>query len=198
MRIYFTFFLTLILTFGLTACGGGDTTNTTNTDLTSQDMTSPTDKALEQDKQEEEENQPGPFQKGEFGDINLTKQYQLPENALFLDIRNEWERESGNFAKGSIGGAVYEFRIQGDSSQNYIRDEFVDEVLELANNNKNQLIILICSSGSRTGARGNHTKDSAAKLLSENGFTNVYHIMGGLNGSNGWKENDLPLDSYEN
>jgi rhodanese-related sulfurtransferase len=154
MKRLLALLFSLILMTGLTACGGGsDNTTPVNPDVP----------AVEQ---------PGPFGPGEFGTISLTADWQVPEGALFLDIRNDWERINIR-AEGSVGGAVYEYRApNGNGSERHLMSDFNANVLTLAGS-PNRQIILICHSGSRTQA--------AARQLSNNGFTNVYMIEGGMN-----------------
>jgi rhodanese-related sulfurtransferase len=115
---------------------------------------------------------PGPFPPGVHGDITLTPDWTVPKGALFLDVRNDWERVDFR-AAGTVGGAVYEYRERGgNGSERYINSDFHANVLALAGSEHRQ-VILICHSGSRTS--------SASKLLSDNGFTNVWHIVGGMN-----------------
>ncbi len=138
------------------------------------------------------------YARGEFGNINLTPDYKIPDDAYFIDIRNAWEREVyGGYPKGSKL-VTYEFRERHaadepeDRSKRRLNPNFIKEIEELVNGNKDAHIILICATGGRTGEYGDFSKDSAAKLLSLNGFSYVEHIMGGIFGENGWLENDLP------
>jgi len=140
-------------------------------------------------KSQDKLSKPGPFKKGEFGRIDLDdSKYsslardegsKVVDGATFIDIRNLWEREYVGQPKEVISDViVYQFRkdnghgyeIQGHRKLN---DKFVDEVLKAVGGDKNKKIVLICHTGSRSSA--------AAKLLSENGFTNVYDIKGGFN-----------------
>ena len=115
---------------------------------------------------------PGPFPPGVHGDITLSPSWTVPSGALFLDVRNDWERVDFR-AAGTVGGAVYEYRERGgNGSERYISSDFHSNVLALAGSEHRQ-VILICHSGSRT--------TSASKFLSDNGFTNVWHIVGGMN-----------------
>ncbi len=126
------------------------------------------------------------FEVGKFAEITLTRSYKIPEDAIFLDVRNDWERARG-FAVSSVGGVVYEFRENGGGGQRKVRDEFVDEVLAKVNGDKNKHIILICASSSRT--------KKAAKLLADNGFGYVEHIKGGFEA---WDDMDLPENKVTN
>ncbi|RUM65696.1 MAG: hypothetical protein DSZ06_04615 [Sulfurospirillum sp.] len=121
---------------------------------------------------------PGPFKAGEFGRIDLD-QYSSPQeiignDAILIDIRNKWERENGQAVEADPAIIVYQYRNENDpDNDRYDRkEEFVQEVLKLVGGDKNKKIILICHSGTRS--------KEAAELLSKNGFTNVYDILGGF------------------
>ena len=116
------------------------------------------------------------FEKGQYGDINLTVDWFVPNGAVFIDIREDWERIEAR-PTGSIGGAIY-----GNTS-------FVDDVRKLVNNTKNKQIILICHSGSRT--------TGAAELLSNAGFSNVWQIVGGMISWNELKPNEILTGALE-
>ncbi len=130
--------------------------------------------------------------------IYLTPEYQVPEDALFLDIRNDWERSHyGGYPEGSII-ATYEMREEPapgeseDRSKRYMNPDFIQEVLNLTGNDKNHRIVIICATGGRTGAYGDENAPSTAKLLKDNGFTYVEDIYAGIWNPNGWLENHLP------
>ncbi len=138
------------------------------------------------------------FARGDFGDIHLTPDYEIPAGAYFVDIRNAWEQEVyGGYSKGSQV-VTYEFRKKHakdeseDYSKRHLNPDFVQEISSLVGGNKHAHIILICHTSGRTGAYGNKNENSAAKLLSENGFDFVEHIMGGVEGQNSWQDNHLP------
>ena len=113
------------------------------------------------------------FPAGEYGkiDLNTDPNWQVPDGAIFLDIRNDWERVQIR-AKSSVGGAVYEFRDENGGSRT-LNPDFVDDVRALVDGNENKQVILICHSGSRSA--------SASQLLANNGFTNVWDMLGGMN-----------------
>ncbi len=166
--------LTLIsssfLVLSLVACGGD--TNMSNHNDANTLTPSSTSKAH--------------FEAGKFGTITLTRSYEIPKDAIFIDVRNDWERAKG-FAAGSVGGVVYEFRENGGGGHRKVRDEFVDEVLSKVHGDKNKHIILICASSSRT--------KKAAKLLADKGFGYVEHIKGGYEA---WDDMDLPENKITN
>ena len=118
---------------------------------------------------------PGPFKDGEFGRFDLD-QYQSPkdiigEDGILIDVRNQYERENGQAMEADPAIVVYEFRTP-ERDNDHLNPDFVKEITELVKGDKNRKIILICHTGSRS--------QRAAKLLSENGFTNVYDIEGGF------------------
>jgi len=119
--------------------------------------------------------QPGPFKDGEFGRFDLD-QYKSPkdiigEDGILIDVRNKWEREAGQAMEADPTIVIYEFRTPARDND-HLNPNFVKEITDLVKGDKNRKIILICHTGSRSA--------KAAKLLSENGFTNVYDIEGGF------------------
>jgi len=132
--------------------------------------------------QEQNLSKPGPFKAGEFGRIDLSEEKydnygqddgaKVLDGGLLIDIRNKWERENpGQAIEADPAIVIYEFRTPARDND-HENPKFVDEVTKLVNGDKNKKIILICHTGSRSA--------KAAKLLSENGFTNVYDIKGGF------------------
>ncbi len=129
---------------------------------------------------------------GNYKEITLTKEFKIPSDAVFIDVRNSWERSlSAGYPAGSIGGdVVYEWRTpNADRTGEKVPKErnkngnFINDVLAKIDKDNTKHIILICHSGSRT--------KKAAKLLADNNFTNVEHIKGGFNS---WNANDLPVE----
>ncbi|RLA73467.1 MAG: hypothetical protein DRG30_06355 [Epsilonproteobacteria bacterium] len=156
MKILLSIIISAVLMLNFTACGGSDSEINTN---------------VPKDDIPKDEINPGPFQAGEYGQITLTTEWIVPDGALFLDIRNDWERVEMR-AQEAVGGALYEYREKaGNGSERYINPNFYEDVLVLADD-ENREVILICNSGSRT--------KSAAKLLSDRGFTNIWYITGGM------------------
>jgi rhodanese-related sulfurtransferase len=142
--------------------------------------------------------QPRFYNSGDYGEIDLNPNYHIPPNSYFVDIRNDWERDVyGGYARGSVI-VTYEFREEHEADENEDRSKraknqnFVQEISDLVHGDKDAHIILICATGGRTGAYGNRSESSAAKLLSENGFRAVEHIKGGVFGDNNWRDNNLP------
>jgi len=119
----------------------------------------PIDPIIDTNSTQNENNNSGTFEKGQYGDINLTVDWSVPNGAVFIDIREDWERIEAR-PTGAVGGAIY-----GNQS-------FVDDVRKIVNNDTHKHIILICHSGSRT--------TGAAELLSNAGFSNVWQIVGGM------------------
>lgn len=137
----------ITLMVGLTGCGGSGTKNN----------------------QEAQPAQEKPvFGVGEYGTINITPDWEVPSDAVFVDIRDDWERAAG-YPNGSVGGAIYEYREQNGASM--VNPDFTSDMFFIAQD-KNKKIIMICHSGARTKA--------AAELLSSQGFTNVWYIVGGV------------------
>jgi rhodanese-related sulfurtransferase len=138
------------------------------------------------------------YAEGDFGDIDLDPSYTIPDGAYFVDIRDSWERDVyGGYAKGSVV-VTYEFREEHAKDENEDRSKraknqnFVQEISDLVHGDKQARIILICATGGRTGAYGDRSEPSAAKLLADSGFRAVEHIKGGSFASDGWKDNNLP------
>jgi len=143
-----------LLAFVFTGCGSsGDTSSTPNTPPTTNNEGGDTEELV--------------FEQGQYGEISITADYKIPGGALFLDIRDDWERVSMR-AVGSVGGAIYEYR--GENGSKVLNEEFYNQVLVLAGDESRE-IILICQSSSRTRA--------ASQELSNRGFSNVSHILGG-------------------
>lgn len=124
------------------------------------------------------ESTPGPFKDGKFGRINLSDpEYdslgrdegkKVVSGSVFIDIRNKWERERGQPTEVIKDIIVYQIFSPGGARRT--NSKFVEEVGK-AVGDKNKKIILICHTSSRTF--------NAARVLSKNGYTNVYDIEGG-------------------
>jgi len=165
------FVLASLLAVGLIGCGGGySNKNKLNTNSLNNGANNI----------QQTVSQPGSFKNGEFGRIDLTDEKyddlgindgnKVVEDAIFVDIRNRWERDEGQPVEVVKDIVIYEIRNEqrvGD----HLNQNFVQDMTTLVNNDKNKKIVLICHTGSRT--------QKAAKLLSENGFTNVYDIKDG-------------------
>jgi rhodanese-related sulfurtransferase len=152
----------------------------------------------------------GPFSAGEYGAITLSgKSYDDIKDefkdAILIDVRTPEERSFYGYPEGFTNNVVYQnrdYQVVGGELKYQNKphnDNFVNDVKNIVNNNLNKKIVLICDSSSRTGAHYDGTgeipaKDSAAKELSNAGFTNVYHIKGGFRGDedgdyeNGWED----------
>ena len=187
MKSIIKVFFTVVFLINVVGCNSSDDKSSSTT----QDQNIQQQSINEKDsiKKEVEASKPGPFKDGKFGRIDLDdSKYdslardegsKVVDGATFIDIRNLWEREYIGQPKEVISDViVYQIRednghgseIQGHRKLN---KDFVKEVLKAVGGDKNKKIVLICHSGSRSSA--------AAKLLSENGFTNVYDIKGGFN-----------------
>ena len=202
-------FLVIVILFNV-GCGSSSNVDNRSTLLVENNISTTTNDNSSSDILNEELNTTSffsnitrePYKQGEFGKIDLNSRYKIPQDAIFLDIRNDWERvqkwreesdkngkiiwNNSKLALGSIGGAVYEYRDEKGDKDKKVREEFIDEVLAISNNDKNQRLILICNSSSRT--------KKASKLLSDNNFTFVEHIVGGLSA---WKDANLATATFD-
>ncbi len=87
-----------------------------------------------------------------------------PEYTL-LDVRSDEE-----FQAGHVPGAIN------------ISHKILSDQLSALPADKDQLVIVYCRSGRRAGI--------AEQILRDNGFTQVRHLSGDMNG---WQESDLPI-----
>jgi rhodanese-related sulfurtransferase len=195
---------TSLLVMGLLGCGSssGDDSNST---------TKVKDEANNQEQEQNLSQREPSFSAGEYGAIILSgKSYEDIQDELkdvtLIDIRTAKEREFYGYPEGFVNNAVYQNRDYSVNDNGELKynnkphnDNFVDEVKSIVNNDLNKKIVLLCDSSSRTGAHYDGSgeipaKDSAAKELSNAGFTNVYHIKGGFRGDedgnyeNGWED----------
>ena len=112
---------------------------------------------------------------------------EIPD-ALFVDCRSDAE----HFFVGNPIGSVHVAWQDGEDWE--INPNFVGEVRRLAGHATNRPIILICRSGNRSV--------DAGEALEEAGFTNVYNVLHGFEGTldeshhrsavNGWRHAGLP------
>ena len=153
MKIFLSLVFSIVVMLNFTACGSSSSNN--NTDVGNENVSDPIELGF--------------FAPGEYGDIIITTDWSTPDDALFLDIRNDWERVQIR-AVGTVGGAIYEYR-EPNSSERSLNSDFYADVLALAGSEHRE-IILICHSGSRTA--------QAAQYLSDNGFTNIWDLLGGI------------------
>lgn len=100
--------------------------------------------------------------------INLSpKDFQEKSvRGILLDVRTP-----GEIARGKIANAV---------ELDYYRPDFLSKVLAYP---KDQEIFIYCAVGARSL--------EAARLLSQQGFTKVYHLQGGIQA---WYESGLPIN----
>ncbi|MEQ9317194.1 MAG: rhodanese-like domain-containing protein [Henriciella sp.] len=68
--------------------------------------------------------------------------------------------------------------------------DFMSTIERLTKGDKDRSIALICRSGNRSA--------KARDELIEAGYTNVTSIAGGVSGTNGWIDADLPVRPYKN
>jgi rhodanese-related sulfurtransferase len=120
------------------------------------------------------------YKSGEWGDIILNSRYRTPKDALFIDIRTESEKSSGH-PKNAITTVIYT-----SDTQKFINDikEVITDTSTSLSNPKEKRIILTCASSGRSS--------NAVKLLSDDGFTYIEHIIGG---TNKWEEFNLDWES---
>tara|TARA_R110001583_G_scaffold56263_1_gene170075 strand:- start:1760 stop:2164 length:405 start_codon:yes stop_codon:yes gene_type:complete len=90
-------------------------------------------------------------------------------NIVLLDVRTAEE-----YNEGHIAGAIN------------ISHNAIEENLKQLTQYKNSTVVVYCRSGHRAGI--------AANILSSNGFTNLQHLTGDMNG---WIEAKLPVVNSE-
>ncbi|MCW8832783.1 MAG: rhodanese-like domain-containing protein [Colwellia sp.] len=89
------------------------------------------------------------------------------ENLVVLDVRSE-----GEYQHGHIAGAIN------------ISHDKVEESLSQLTQYKNSTVVVYCRSGRRAGI--------AEAILAKNGFSDLRHLTGDMNG---WVAAKLPVDS---
>lgn len=94
------------------------------------------------------------------------KQIKEKSDKIILDVRTADE-----FNEGHIPGAVM---------IDYYRNDFREQVNKL---DKTKPVFVYCASGVRSS--------SAAKILAQSGFTQVYNLKGGINA---WYRSGKPVD----
>lgn len=109
-------------------------------------------------------------------------------DAVFVDCRSDAE----HFFVGNPVGSVHVAWQDGPEWE--LNPQFVGEVKRLAGHATNRTIVLICRSGNRSV--------DAAEALEQAGFTNVYNVEHGFEGTlndehhrsstNGWRHSGLP------
>lgn len=129
-----------------------------------------------------------------------------PENTLFIDVRTPAELEFIGAPKMINANVPYMLNDFSDWDAKKKRFKklpnsnftvLMEEQLEIKGINKNDKIILMCRSGSRSA--------KAVNLLHKAGYTNVYTVVDGFEGDkskvattkgkrvvNGWKNANLP------
>jgi rhodanese-related sulfurtransferase len=97
-----------------------------------------------------------------------------------VDIRLPVEWKKTGMPETAVGISLQDEKFKP-------RADFVDDLLDLVDGDRNRPIALICASGARSAY--------AEKLLAANGFTNLHDItegmLGGPNGQ-GWTKRNLP------
>lgn len=95
------------------------------------------------------------------------------KDVIFVDMRNKYEYEVGHF-KGAISVPSNTFRDQ------------LKIIIHLLKNYKNKKIVMYCTGGIRC--------EKATFWMKYNGFSKIYHILGGIIGYfHDAKENKLPI-----
>jgi len=204
MKKFLMVFFSALFVLSVVGCGSDDDNDTTDGVAQEVSQAHEQDMLNEQNQtdvnntvanQEQNLSQPEPFSTGKFGRIDINDEKydtlgvndgdKVVEGAVFVDVRNLWEREAGQPVEVVKDLVIYEIRNE-QRDGDHLNTEFVNEMTTLVNGDKNKKIVLICHTGSRT--------QKAAKLLLENGFTNVYDIEGGYAE---W-EKKFHTDSYSN
>lgn len=90
-------------------------------------------------------------------------------NIVLLDVRTPEE-----YNEGHIAGAI-----------NFSHNTIQENLIELSQY-KNNTVVVYCRSGRRAAA--------AEEILSSNGFTDLHHLTGDMNG---WLESELPVVSQQ-
>jgi len=104
----------------------------------------------------------------------------LQEGAILVDVRTEQERAvSFEDPRGA-------YRIPYPKSGIGSRSLFIKRIRALREANHNAPLVLICSKGIRS--------QWAGEALASSGLTEVYTVVGGLEGDRGWVESDLPVE----
>ncbi len=98
--------------------------------------------------------------------INVDEFRLATENSVIIDVRTPGEYESGH--------------IKNAININVSDSNFKEKIEQL---NKNEKVYVYCKIGSRS--------NKAAKILVENGFTQVYDLNGGIIS---WQRANLPLE----
>ena len=97
-----------------------------------------------------------------------------------VDIRLPVEWKKTGMPETAVGISLQDEKFKP-------RADFVDDLLDLVDGDRNRPIALICATGARSAY--------AEKLLAANGFTNLHDItegmLGGPNGQ-GWTKRNLP------
>ncbi len=97
---------------------------------------------------------------------SFEKQMKEKSDKIILDVRT-----AGEFADGHIPGAVM---------IDYYKNDFRQQVNKL---DKTKPVFVYCASGVRSS--------SAAKILAQSGFTQVYNLQGGINA---WYRSGKPVE----
>jgi rhodanese-related sulfurtransferase len=92
------------------------------------------------------------------------------------------------FAEKSTSGTILDVRTPGEVAQgkiegaeviDFYHPDFLDQVSKIS---KDQEIYIYCAVGTRS--------EEAARILTQQGFTKVYHLQGGIQA---WYQNGFPI-----
>lgn len=109
--------------------------------------------------------------KGRYVDAKQMNELLHDENTIVVDMRNHYEFEVGHFVKA--------LEVPSDTFR-----EQLPMAVEMLKNQKDKNIIMYCTGGIRC--------EKASAYMLHNGFTNVYHLEGGIiNYARQIKENSL-------
>ncbi|MEM5517378.1 rhodanese-like domain-containing protein [Henriciella sp. AS95] len=96
-------------------------------------------------------------------------------DGLLIDVRTPEE-----WAQTGVPATAHTISIKDD--------DFVARVEKIARGDKSKRIALICKSGNRSAR--------ARDILIDAGFENVTSVAGGVTGTEGWIDADLPVRPY--
>ena len=104
----------------------------------------------------------------------------VQQGAILVDVRTDQERAVSFEDPRGAYRIPYPKNGMGDKAL------FVKRVSALREANHNAPVVLICSKGIRS--------QWAGEALASSGLTEVYTVVGGLEGDRGWVDSDLPVE----
>lgn len=111
------------------------------------------------------------------------------EAAVLSEVASVHNLSPKEFAEKSPNGVILDVRTPQEVAQgklanavvlDYYQSNFLDKVLEIP---KDREIYIYCAVGARSL--------EAAQLLTQQGYTKVYHLQGGIQA---WYQNGLPIE----